>query len=103
MKSAGLPHGALAASGDGVLPPNLIGELLKHVERLRREVLAPHEFDSAGLSPREIQVLRLMSEGLDTIEIAGELCCSEHTGKNISYRPNLATVRTPWSTPYWPA
>jgi DNA-binding NarL/FixJ family response regulator len=81
-----LLHSVLAAaSGGGVLPPNLLGELLKHVERLQREVLAPHGLNSAGLSPREIDVLRLMAEGMDTVEIARELCYSERTVKNIIY------------------
>ncbi|GAA0794268.1 helix-turn-helix transcriptional regulator [Spirilliplanes yamanashiensis] len=74
-----------AASGGGVMPPHLVGELLKHVERLQREVLTPHGLNSAGLNPREIDVLRLMAEGLDTAEIAGKLCYSERTVKNVIY------------------
>jgi DNA-binding NarL/FixJ family response regulator len=81
-----LRHSVLAAaSGGGVLPPHLLGELLKHVERLQREVLAPRGLNSAGLSPREVDVLRLMADGLDTVEIARELCYSERTVKNIIY------------------
>jgi DNA-binding NarL/FixJ family response regulator len=69
-----LLHSVLAAaSGGGVLPPNLLGELLKHVKRLRREVLAPNGLNSGGLSSREVDVLRLMAEGIDTIAIAREL------------------------------
>jgi DNA-binding NarL/FixJ family response regulator len=74
-----------AASGAGMLPPDLVGELLKHVQRLQREVLEPRGLNTSGLNPREIDVLRLMSEGLDTIEIAAELCYSERTVKNIIY------------------
>ena len=37
------------------------------------------------LTPREIDVLRLMADGLDTNEIAGELCYSERTVKNVIY------------------
>ena len=73
-----------AASGAGVLPPNLVGELLKHVERMQRDVLAPHGLN-AGLTPREIDVLRLVADGLDTAEIAGELCYSERTVKHVIY------------------
>ncbi len=81
-----LLHSVLAAaSGGGVMPPHLVGELLKHVERLQREVLTPHGLNSAGLNPREIDVLRLMAEGLDTAEIAGRLCYSERTVKNVIY------------------
>jgi DNA-binding NarL/FixJ family response regulator len=74
-----------AASGGGVLPPNLIGELLKHIERLQREVLAPNGLSHSGLSSREIDVLRLMADGMDTAEIADRLCYSERTVKNVIY------------------
>ncbi|MFI5494456.1 LuxR C-terminal-related transcriptional regulator [Actinoplanes sp. NPDC051859] len=81
-----LAHSVLAAAaGGGVMPPNLVGELLKHIERLQRDVLTPHGLNSSGLTPREIDVLRLMADGLDTAEIAGELCYSERTVKNVIY------------------
>ncbi|AGM07833.1 response regulator transcription factor [Amycolatopsis keratiniphila] len=72
-----------AATGGGVLPPSLLGELLKHVERLQREVLDPMGVNTAGLTTREIDVLRLMAEGKDTVEIAGELSYSERSVKHI--------------------
>jgi len=68
-----------------VMPPNLVGELLKHIERLQRDVLTPHGLNASGLTPREIDVLRLMADGFDTSEIAGELCYSERTVKNVIY------------------
>ncbi|MEV6600243.1 response regulator transcription factor [Actinoplanes sp. NPDC051346] len=74
-----------AAAGGGVMPPNLVGELLKHIERLQRDVLTPHGLNASGLTPREIDVLRLMADGFDTSEIAGELCYSERTVKNVIY------------------
>src|SRR4051812_2828268 len=81
-----LVHSVLAAaSGGGVMPPNLVGELLKHIERLQRDVLTPHGLNASGLTPREIDVLRLMADGFDTSEIAGELCYSERTVKNVIY------------------
>jgi DNA-binding NarL/FixJ family response regulator len=42
-------------------------------------------WDDGELSLREIGVLRLVSEGLDTKEIAGEMHYSERTVKNILY------------------
>lgn len=72
-----------AAAGGGVLPPALLGEVLKHLERLQREVLEPHGLNAAGLNPREIEILRLMAEGMDTAEIAGKLCYSVRTVKNV--------------------
>ena len=41
-----------AAAGGGVMPPNLVGELLKHVERLQRDVLTPYGLGASGLTPR---------------------------------------------------
>ncbi len=74
-----------SARGGGIMPPNLVGELLKHIERLQREVLTPNGLNASGLTPREIDVLRLMADGLDTNEIASELRYSERTVKNVIY------------------
>ncbi|MEV8442212.1 LuxR C-terminal-related transcriptional regulator [Actinosynnema sp. NPDC051121] len=73
-----------AASGSGVMPPSLVAELLKHVERLQRELVSP-DTSVPKLTPREADVLRLMAEGLDTAEIAGRLSYSERTIKNVFY------------------
>lgn len=66
-----------AAAGNGALPSRLQGELLKHVERIQREVLAPMGLNTSGLTPREIDVLRLMADGMDTEEIAERLSYRE--------------------------
>jgi DNA-binding NarL/FixJ family response regulator len=73
-----------AAESDGAMPLRLCDELLKHIERVQHEVLHPRNL-GGGLSPREIDVLRLMADGLDTDEIAGELCYSNRTVKNVIY------------------
>jgi DNA-binding NarL/FixJ family response regulator len=81
-----LTHSVLAAaSGGGVMPPNLVGELLKHIERLQRDVLTQCGLNASRLTPREVDVLRLMADGMDTGEIAGKLCYSERTVKNVLY------------------
>src|SRR5262245_28995160 len=74
-----------AAAGGADLPPNLLGQLIGHAERLHREVMASHGLTASGLSPREVDVLRLMADGLDTTEIARNLSYSERTVKNIIY------------------
>jgi DNA-binding NarL/FixJ family response regulator len=72
-----------AAAGDGTVPPDLLGRLLEQVGRLQRQVLMPRGLTFSGLSEREITVLRLVADGLDTAEIAVQLCYSERTVKNI--------------------
>jgi len=72
-----------AASGDGSLPPDLLGRLLDQMSKLQRQVLAPRGLSLNGFSEREVDVLRLLSEGWDTREIAEKLCYSERTVKNV--------------------
>ena len=72
-----------AAAGDGSIPPDLLGRLLDQVGRLQRQVLDPRGFILAGLAEREIEVLRLAADGLETREIAARLCYSERTVKNV--------------------
>ena len=72
-----------AAAGDGSVPPDLLGRLLDQVGRLQRQVLDPRGFILAGLAEREIEVLRLAADGMETREIASRLCYSERTVKNV--------------------
>jgi DNA-binding NarL/FixJ family response regulator len=72
-----------AAAGDGYLPPDLLGPLLEQVRQVSTQVLAPRGLTFSGLSERELTVLRLVSEGLDTREIGRRLCYSERTVKNV--------------------
>lgn len=72
-----------AASGDGSIPPDLLGRLLSQLGRLQEQVLAPRGLTFTGLTEREIEVLRLVADGLDTAEVAQKLYFSERTVKNI--------------------
>jgi DNA-binding NarL/FixJ family response regulator len=72
-----------AAQGDGTLAPDLLGRLMSQMGRLQRQVLAPRGIGPTGLTDRELEVLRLLADGLDTGEIAQRLAYSERTIKNI--------------------
>lgn len=72
-----------AANGGGLMPSDVLGAFVRQVEQVQRDVLAPRGLTAAGLSPREVDVLRLISEGFDTAEIASKLRYSERTVLNI--------------------
>jgi DNA-binding NarL/FixJ family response regulator len=72
-----------AALGEGSVPPDLLGRLLDQVGRLQQQVLAPRGLTFTGLATRELQVLRLVADGMSTCEIAAELSYSERTVKNV--------------------
>lgn len=72
-----------AAAGDGTIPADLLGRLLSQVSLIHQQVLAPRGLSFSGLSDREVEVLRLLSEGHATAEVARRLCYSERTVKNV--------------------
>jgi DNA-binding NarL/FixJ family response regulator len=72
-----------ASAGEGALPPDLLGRLLSQVGRLQRQVLHPRGLTFTGLTDREVSVLRLLADGLDTVEVGEKLYYSERTVKNI--------------------
>src|SRR6516225_2923837 len=53
-----------AATGEAMLPADVLSRLLKQVSRLQRHVLSPMGLNLGGLSAREIDVLRLAADGL---------------------------------------
>jgi DNA-binding NarL/FixJ family response regulator len=72
-----------ARSGDGTVPPDLLGRLLTQVGRLQRQVLSPRGLMLNGLTEREVEVLKLVAQGLSTGDIASHLSYSERTIKNV--------------------
>jgi DNA-binding NarL/FixJ family response regulator len=72
-----------AAAGEGTLPPDLLGRLLRQVGQLQRQVLSPRGLTFSGLTEREASVVRLLADGFDTAEIAHRLFYSERTVKNV--------------------
>jgi DNA-binding NarL/FixJ family response regulator len=71
-----------AATGDGHLPPDLLGRLLQQVGDAQRKVSMPTGMTFGGLTQRELTVLRLIAEGYSTSEIATRMAYSERTIKN---------------------
>jgi DNA-binding NarL/FixJ family response regulator len=72
-----------AREGRSQLPPVELGWLLKQIRAVQLDVLAPNGLSASGLESREVDVLTLLADGLDTMEIAQRLCYSERTVKNI--------------------
>jgi DNA-binding NarL/FixJ family response regulator len=73
-------NGCVAAvgAGAGALPPKLLARLFDGMAKGARRGTA-----AGQLAARELQVLSLLAQGDDTREIAGHLCYSERTVKNI--------------------
>jgi DNA-binding NarL/FixJ family response regulator len=72
-----------AASGAGVMTPEVLGNLLRGISRVSQEVLEPRGLSLSRLTAREQEVLRLVAEGHPTREVARRLCYSERTIKNV--------------------
>jgi DNA-binding NarL/FixJ family response regulator len=69
---------AAVARGTGAVPPRLLARLFEGMAKGYKRGTA-----AGQLATREIQVLSLLADGGDTREIAGQLCYSERTVKNI--------------------
>ncbi|QDQ09831.1 helix-turn-helix transcriptional regulator [Streptomyces spectabilis] len=80
---ARLLRAVLAAhQGHGDLPPDLLGRLIAQMGRLQSSAQGPTRLAPAEMTPREVDILRLVADGLDTAEVAAKLAYSERTVKN---------------------
>lgn len=70
-------------SGAGVMAPELLGELLRGVNRASRDLLRPQGMALSPLTTREVKVLQLVADGHAIREVATELSYSERTIKNV--------------------
>ncbi len=73
------------AEGHAVVPPSLLGSLLKHVVRRRRLESAARE-KLEMLTKREREVFELIASGADNATIAAELYISPATARTHSER-----------------
>src|SRR5262249_52893322 len=75
--------GAIAAASDhrAALPGAVLRYIIDQARAIERGVLALHGM--SGLAAREIEVLKLLADGMDTGAVAAQLNYSERTVKNI--------------------
>ena len=72
-----------AATGSGVLAPDLLGDLLLTNARASNELLESRSLSLSPLTMREQEVLRLVADGHPTREVAKRLSYSERSVKNV--------------------
>lgn len=79
-----------AASGEASLHPRVAARVIQELHGTRRDEAAPH----TDLTNREMEILKLIANGLSNSDIAGQLVISEHTVKghvsNILSKLHLA-------------
>jgi DNA-binding NarL/FixJ family response regulator len=72
-----------AAMGQSMIPPRIAAHLVKRLRETNPiERVDVAEDDSGDLTTREVEVLRLVAEGKENSQIAGELYISPKTVKN---------------------
>ncbi|MEV4641987.1 response regulator transcription factor [Actinoplanes sp. NPDC049548] len=74
------------ASGAAIMSPDLIGDLLRYIVRLHGAGGRIAAVDAARLTKRDIEVLQLLAEGLNTADIAAALRYSSRTVKNVIHQ-----------------
>ncbi|MDT7787975.1 MAG: hypothetical protein QOF58_6394 [Pseudonocardiales bacterium] len=72
-----------SSAGRAVVPDVLVRWLVDEVRTNQSDMLMSQGMLAGGLTEREVQVLRRLAEGFDTVRIANELNYSERTIKKI--------------------
>jgi DNA-binding NarL/FixJ family response regulator len=71
----------VAAAGDALLAPSVTRRLIEQFARAARPAPGTVPEALADLTPRELEVLRLLARGLSNTEVAAELVLGENTIK----------------------
>lgn len=74
------------ARGESFIPPRLMSSVFNELNRLSEPASKAGREDNDALTPREIEVLRLVARGEQNKSIAKTLFISEKTVKNHLYR-----------------
>lgn len=72
----------LALKGETVCPPDLAFSIFSRLAELGRRWRQSERLEALNLTPREIEILQLIAEGLTNKTIAEKLCLSPYTVKN---------------------
>jgi DNA-binding NarL/FixJ family response regulator len=72
-----------AAAGPRDAAADVQHSLIARIRAIRDTALAPAGLNLAGLSTREVEVLRFLAEGLSTKQISAKLSYSERTVKSV--------------------
>ncbi|MFD8500964.1 LuxR C-terminal-related transcriptional regulator [Amycolatopsis sp. NPDC059657] len=70
-------------AGRSVMPETITRWLVNESRALQATMFTVHGLEAGGLTPREVEVLRMLAEGHGTLHIAGQLRYSERTIKKI--------------------
>jgi DNA-binding NarL/FixJ family response regulator len=88
---------AVVARGEMACSPRLANLLFARLARLGRERRRRDRLDYLSLTPRELEILRLVAEGMNNQEIARQLFLSVHTVKNHIHKIlDTLGVRSRW-------
>ncbi|MFD7835467.1 LuxR C-terminal-related transcriptional regulator [Streptomyces sp. NPDC059761] len=72
-----------ASSGHSRIPDELVGHLIAELGHQQRLQTVAQSSRRGGLATREIEVLRMLAEGMSTLEISERMSYSERTIKGI--------------------
>ncbi|HEX9682774.1 MAG TPA: response regulator transcription factor [Acidimicrobiales bacterium] len=78
-----VPHAIRAVRrGQSLITPSMASKLLAEFNLLAKQANEKQQFPAPKLTPRELEVLKLVAQGMSNREIAVELYISENTVKN---------------------